>query len=120
LTNAEANLTVSGMVRLLHRDNLLRGVLPELTDRWIAAGRPPGALTFATPYGPTEFNANGHFLRVHASEDPKAKTLPQSALFGLLFGSLSPEEATEEAALHPLLHALFPAYGTVYWGADGF
>jgi GNAT superfamily N-acetyltransferase/L-amino acid N-acyltransferase YncA len=118
LANPEANVTVSGMARLLHRDNLLRSVTPELTDRWIAAGRPPGALTFSTPYGPAELNANGHFLRVYTSEE--AEALPQSALFGLLFGSLSPEEATDETALHPLLHALFPAYGTVYWGADGF
>ena len=121
LAAPEANITDSGMVRLLHRDNLLRSVTPELTDRWITAGRPPGILTFATPYGPTELNANGPFLRVHAAELGEERLLlPQSALFGLLFGSLSPEEATEETALYPLLHALFPASGTVYWGADGF
>jgi len=120
LAHAEANITVGGMVRLLHRDNLLRSVTPELTDRWISAGRPPGVLTFATSYGPTELNATGPFLRVHVAESGEAKALSQSALFGLLFGSLAPEAATEEEALHPLLRALFPPSGTVYWGADGF
>ena len=120
LANPEVNLTTAGMVRLLHRDNLLRSVTPELTDRWITAGRPPGVLTFATPYGPIELNANGPFLRVHAVEAGETKMLSQSALFGLLFGSLAPEEATEEAAQRPLLRALFPPSGTVYWGADGF
>lgn len=120
LADPEANITMSGMARLLHRDNLLRSVTPELTDRWITAGRPPGTLTFDTPYGPTELNADGPFLRVRAAEAGAANVLPQSALFGLLFGSLSPEEATEDTALYPLLYALFPAYGTVYWGADGF
>ncbi len=121
LTQSESNVTGSGMARLLHRDNLLRSLIPELTDRWISAGRPPGALTFATPYGPTELNANGPFLRVHATEaEEEALLLSASDLFCLLFGSLSPEEATEEQTLYPLLHALFPPCGTVYWGADGF
>jgi GNAT superfamily N-acetyltransferase/L-amino acid N-acyltransferase YncA len=122
LAHSEANVTFSGMARLLHRDNLLRSVTPELTDRWIAAGRPRGILNFDTPYGPTELDANGSFLRVQAvkGEIEHSDLLPQSALFGLLFGSLSPEEATEEQTLYPLLRALFPAFGTVFWGADGF
>jgi GNAT superfamily N-acetyltransferase len=121
LTAAEANVTVSGMTRLLHRDSLLRGLVPELTDRWITAGRPPGVLTFTTPYGATALDATGPFLRVRAVEaEEEATPLPQSTLFGLLFGSLPPAEATSETGLHPLLHALFPRYGTVYWGADGF
>lgn len=119
LSTVESNRTVSGMVRLLHRDNLLRSLVPELTDRWIAAGRPPGVLRFATPYGVTELNANGTFLRIQAAEEAE-EALMQSVLFGLLFGSLSPEEATPNTTLHSLLYALFPAYGTVYWGADGF
>lgn len=119
LADPEANITFSGMARLLHRDSLLRSLAPELTDRWINAGRPGGVLTFATPYGATEIDANGPFLRVYAV-DTAACLLPQSALFGLLFGSLSPEEAAEEEALHPLLNALFPPHGTVFWGADGF
>lgn len=119
LVATESNITFSGMARLLHRDNLLRSLAPELTDRWITAGRPGGRLTFATPYGLTELNADGPFLRVQAVEAGEAN-IPQSALFGLLFGSLPPKEATEERDLHPLLSALFPAHGTVYWGADGF
>ena len=119
LANPEANITFSGMARLLHRDNLLRGLVPELTDRWIQAGRPGGLLKCATPYGLTELDASGPFLRVREAEIGEAN-LSQSALFGLLFGSLSPEEAIAEASLHPLLHALFPQQGAVYWGADGF
>ncbi len=119
LAAPESNITFSGMARLLHRDSLLRSLTPELTDRWIAAGRPRGVLTFATPYGPTELNANGPFLRVQGIDREEA-VMPQSTLFGLLFGSLSPEEATEETDLHPLLRALFPPHGTVFWGADGF
>ena len=67
LAHSEANVTFSGMARLLHRDNLLRSVTPELTDRWIAAGRPGGTLTFATPYGPTALNADGPFLRARTA-----------------------------------------------------
>src|SRR5262249_19304391 len=53
-----------GMVRLLHRDNLLRSVAMSLNERWIAAGRPQGVVTFETPYGPTRLDASGVFLSV--------------------------------------------------------
>lgn len=118
-TTMQADTFVAGMVRLLHRDSLLRGLIPELTDRWITAGRPPGILTFETPYGLTELNADGPFLRVHMVEAGET-VLSQEALFGLLFGSLAPEQATSETRLHPLLHALFPRQGVAYWSADGF
>ncbi len=121
LENCTANVSLSGMVRLLHRDNLLRSFALELTERWATAGKPGGTLTFATPYGLTQLDANGPFLRVRPAEEAGAgEPLAQSALFGLLFGSLPPERATVNTALHPLLKALFPARATVYWGADGF
>jgi GNAT superfamily N-acetyltransferase len=107
------------MVRLLHRTNLLRSFAMEWNDRWIAAGRPSGALTFATPYGPVRLDANGTFLRVEEMEGT-TESLPQSTLFGLLFGKMTPEQATEDAALYPLLTAQFPPRGFIYWGADGF
>jgi hypothetical protein len=109
----------SGMARLLHRTNLLQSVAMGLNERWIAAGRPGGALTFTTPYGPIRLDANGAFLRVDAAEE-EAGTLSQAALFGLLFGALTPEAATNQTSLHPLLAALFPLRAPVYWGADGF
>ncbi len=108
-----------GMVRLLHRENLIRSIAMGLNERWIAAGRPSGALTFETPYGCTRLDANGPFLNVEATEDP-TEALPQAAFFGLLFGLSAPEQVTENAALHPLLAALFPLRAATYWDADGF
>lgn len=109
-----------GMVRLLHRDNLLRSVAMGLNERWIAAGRPKGAVTFETPYGPTRLDANGAFLSVEPVEDT-AGALPQAAFFGLLFGLLPAEQATADAALHPMLSTLFPPQAfTYYWNGDGF
>ena len=115
----EHPISNSGMVRLLHRENLLQSFAMLQNDRWIAAGRPTGTLTFATPYGPVSLHTDGSFLRV-ASTDEATSTLPQEALFGLLFGSLTPKEVTPDTALHPLLEALFPPRAPVYWGADGF
>ncbi|HZP80371.1 MAG TPA: GNAT family N-acetyltransferase [Chthonomonadaceae bacterium] len=109
-----------GMVRLLHRDNLLRSVAMGLNELWIAAGRPRGAVTFETPYGPTRLDANGAFLSVEPVEDATG-ALPQAAFFGLLFGLLPAEQATPDAALHPLLSTLFPPQAFIYyWNGDGF
>lgn len=107
------------MVRLLHRENLLRAIALGLNERWIAAGRPRGALTFETPYGLVRLDANGTFLRVEPVEEG-AEVLGQAALFVLLFGLYAPEQATTDTALHPLLAALFPKRPAIYWGADGF
>jgi hypothetical protein len=106
------------MVRLLHRDKLLRSFEMEHNDRWIAGGTHRGTITFDTPYGPTRLNANGTFLCVDQGEEEDR--LPQSALFGLLFGIMSAEQATSETALHPLLACLFPPQAGTYWSADGF
>lgn len=119
LETTERRTSNSGMVRLLHRDNLLRSFTLPLNDRWNAAGKPNGTLTFATPYGAVRLSAEDEFLCVEATE-AAGDALPQAALFGLLFGSLSPKQATDNAALHPLLTALFPPQASVYWGADGF
>ena len=119
LTAQEGHYSNSGMARLLHRDNLLRSLTMGLNERWIAAGRPPGAITFQTPYGPTCLDAHGTFLRVMPIED-ESETLPQETFFGLLFGTLTPEQTADRTELYPLLTALFPPQAMVYWGADGF
>jgi hypothetical protein len=120
LTEQTPHTNTSGMVRVLHRDNLLRSLAMGLNDRWIGAGRPQGRLTFATPYGPATLDANGTFLRVTAEAAEGSEVLPQAVLFALLFGMISPGEATQDANLHPLIAALFPPQATVYYGADGF
>lgn len=107
------------MVRLLHRENLLQSVAMGLNDRWIAADRPRGALTFETPYGPIRLDARDDFLQVEPIQED-AQAMPQETLFGLLFGLLSPEQATADSTLHPLLAALFPPNAPVFWPADGF
>jgi predicted acetyltransferase len=107
------------MMRLLNRDALIRDVAMGLNERWIAAGRPGGALAFETPYGLTRLKAEGAFLGVDTVEDA-ASVLPQAAYFGLLFGLLAPQEATADTTLHPLLEVLFPQRPAVYWSADGF
>ncbi|HLV81142.1 MAG TPA: GNAT family N-acetyltransferase [Chthonomonadaceae bacterium] len=108
-----------GMARLLHRENLLKSVAIGLNDRWIAAGRPRGTLTFETPYGPIRLDAEGDFLQVETTPEG-ARALPQETLFGLLLGLLAPEQAMDDPALHPLLATLFPPGAPVFWPADGF
>ncbi|HZO88793.1 MAG TPA: GNAT family N-acetyltransferase [Chthonomonadaceae bacterium] len=120
LETREWRTNTGGMVRLLHRDNLLRSFTIALNERWIAAGRPRGAVTFATPYGPTKLDASGAFLRVEPVAEA-ADALPQEALFGLLFGQYAPvEPPTADSTLSPLLSALFPPEAAVYWDEDGF
>ena len=112
----------SGMVRLLHRDNLLRSLTMELNDRWQGGGKPPGTVTFATPYGAVRLDAAGMFLQISSVESASAgeETLPQSALFGLLFGIQKPEQVTAQPQTRALLSVLFPTQDFVYYGADGF
>jgi GNAT superfamily N-acetyltransferase/L-amino acid N-acyltransferase YncA len=119
LEKSEENVTLSGMGRLLHKENLLRSLLMELNERWAASGRPAGILNFQTPYGPIRLNAGGAFLRVESGENG-TETLPQSALLGLVFGMLAPEEAVSDRSLHPLIATLFPQRPSIYWSADGF
>ena len=120
LLTATQEYAIDGvMVRLLHRDALLKSLTLPLNERWIAAGRPPGMVTFETPYGQAALDANGDFLRVTLADEAKP-TLHQSAFFGLLFGYVTPHEATQDPALRCLFAALFPPQYPVYWNADGF
>ena len=104
-----------GMARLLHPDNLLRGFLPELNERWAHVGRPEGELSFATPYGAVSLVGRGTRLQV---ESRSTGAYTQDRLFSLLFQGVvsTGEPAAEfEAALFPA-----PAKALAYWGADGF
>ncbi len=114
----EVSPSNSGMVRLLHRENLSRGISMQLNDRWIAAGRPRGSVSFSTPYGPISIEADGAFLLISPSNE--ADSLSQQIFFELLFGMISPEDATEDPALHSLLAGLFPRMASTYYGSDGF
>jgi len=120
LTAKKEHRNASGMVRMLHRENLLRGLIMGWNDQWITAGRPSGTLTFTTPYGPVTLDAEETFLRVHTDNSTGVEILSQATFFCLLFGMLLPENATTNTALHPLLAALFPPQNAIYYGADGF
>ncbi len=108
-----------GMIRLLHRDNLIKSLLMELTDRWSDAGKPAGVLDFQTPYGCFRVDAKGTSLKSEPIEDG-VDTLSQSTFCALSFGSLSPEEATSDATRHELISALFPNQPAIFYSADGF
>lgn len=107
----------SAMVRLLHRDNLLRGLAPALTMRWLEAGGPAGTLTLRTPYGATRIRSASGFLRVEEAE-PEGGALSQAALFQLLIGRTA---AVELPPGQPrFAEALFPRQAAWYWELDGF
>lgn len=124
LVRVEEHYNRSGMVRLLHRDNLLRSMTMEWNDRWLRAGRPEGSVSFDTPYGGVAVVGEGALLRVMPTDEMEMGEgevrLSQATLFGLLFGMLLPDQATSDISLHPFLRALFPERATVYYGADGF
>ena len=115
----ETRTSNSAMYRLLHRTNLLQSLTFAMNERWIGSGRPKGSVAFETPYGATRIDATGNFLTV-APDDSPLVTLPQSALFGLLFGHTSPETVTPSQETQTLLQALFAPQNPIYWGADGF
>ena len=119
LEDRQEHFARSGMVRVLHRESLLRSFTMPLNGRWIGAGRPEGEAAFGTPYGSVRLDANGPFLRAMPDET-KLDDLPQSALFGLLFGALDREPAADSTSQTTLLETLFPAHPWIYWGADGF
>ena len=107
-----------GMARLLHRDNLFRGLAMDWGERWSAAGKPNGSVTFETPYGPTRLQANGSRMDIAPIENAEAENvLSQSDFFRLLFGFGTLEDIAPNDAL---LAALFPPQSPVYWSADGF
>jgi len=118
----EEHTNRSGMVRLLHRENLFRSMTMDWNDRWLAAGRPPGRLLFDTPYGAVSLDATGSLIRIGVPDngDDMPDLLSQSTFLGLLFGMLSPDRVTENESLHPLISTLFPLRACVYYGADGF
>jgi hypothetical protein len=111
----------SGMVRILHRDNLLNSVVMCSYDRWRKAEFPAGKLVFETPYGKAVLEAVGSQIKVCASDSSgfeESELISQSEIFGLLFGSLAANP--EWHRRYSLLTALFPQQDMVYWGADGF
>jgi GNAT superfamily N-acetyltransferase len=107
-----------GMLRLMTRDGLLRGMAPELNERWSAASRPAGALTFATPYGPVSVVASGDLLKI--TPEAVGPERSQSDLFRYLLAGADAQDRQDPSAR--LLFALFPDRSSevIYWEADGF
>lgn len=122
VVSVEEHSNVSGMVRLLHRDNLCRSMSMVWNERWFAAGRPEGRLQIETPYGCTMVDATGNLIRISTDEraDADVILLPQQTFLALLFGWMSAEQVTTDENLRPLLASLFPPQACVYYGADGF
>lgn len=114
----EMQNTRHGMVRFLHRDNLLHGVAPILIDRWLQRGSPPGRLRFAGPYGGVQIEAFGRLLRIEPVEGV-ADALSQAELFSLLIGRGVPKERLDSRNA-ALAAALFPRRDAWYWDTDGF
>ena len=108
-----------GMVRLLHRENLFRGLSMTWNERWNGAGNPPGTIAFETPYGLTELDATGAFLKI-APVEQAASVISQSDFFRLLFGFGRLEVLAKSGNYAELLAGLFPPQAPVYWSADGF
>lgn len=107
------------MARLLHRDNLLRGLAPELTDRWNRAGSPPGKLTFTTPYGAVSLEASSGFLKISTPDEAVAASLSQADLFGFLLGKVDSNKKLSESE-RTFARALFPPTEGWFWELDGF
>jgi GNAT superfamily N-acetyltransferase len=107
------------MARLLHRDNLLRGLAPELTDRWNRAGSPQGKLTFATPYGAVGIEANSGFLKISTPDEESSASLSQADLFALLLGKVDSNKKLSESE-SVFARALFPPTDGWFWELDGF
>ena len=116
--NKEVKPARSAMVRFLHRDNLLRGLAPSLTDRWRRVGAPEGSLTFTGPYGASRLRSAGGFLYVEEVESAGG-ALSQAELFYLLAGAGLPKERLSVEDLRFAI-ALFPARCPWFWELDGF
>ncbi len=106
------------MARFFQGDNLLRGLAPELTMRWIQAGSPPGGLSFRGPGGVARIASDGGFLHISAVDSP-GRSLKQSDLFNLLVGRRHlvtdlPQADRDFAA------ALFPIRDAWFWEMDAF
>jgi predicted acetyltransferase len=116
--NSEKEPTHSAMVRFLHRDNLLRGLAPVMTDRWRRCGSPGGALHYNGPYGGVRLAPSGDFLRIEEM-DAADGALNQSELFDLLVGVGLPKDRLPVDEMH-FANALFPPQCRWFWEMDGF
>lgn len=115
------SVSMNGMARVLHRDNLLRSLAMVRSEGWMACGAPEGSLTFETPYGLARIEASGGQLSVVPVDNSSGDgVIPHASLLGLLVGSVKATEVETEVGTSDLLTALFPERDTVFWGADGF
>jgi GNAT superfamily N-acetyltransferase len=108
----------SAMIRFLHQDDLLVGLAPELNERWMQAGAPPGRLVFDGPYGAVSVASVGGFLRVEREDGPEPDALSQAELFHLLAGRGMRRELPDAA--RTFADALLPAAHGWFWELDGF
>ncbi len=118
LGSVQAGCDTSLMVRLLNSDALLRGIAPELTDRWRRAGSPAGQLAVSTPYGPAALTVSDTSLQVRAMVPEETPAMiGQSDLVSLLMGydscsyRLDPETRM-------FIQALFPTARGWFWALD--
>ncbi len=102
------------MMRLLDRTSVLRGMLPELTERWHLAGRPQGSLAFQTPYGPVLLNAENK-LKL---EEAEQAALGQADFFQMLFHLPDTQQARRKP--NALQKALMPVQTGFYYDQDEF
>ncbi len=121
----EDSVNGDGMARLLHRENLFRGLSMAWNERWSAANRPQGVVAFETPYGLTQLDATGTFLKIAPVEPPQTAqaiqhVVSQSDFFRLLFGFGRLEALAASGDASDLLTALFPPQCPICWPADGF
>jgi N-acetylglutamate synthase-like GNAT family acetyltransferase len=114
LVDREAVLSRFPMVRLLNGENLLWGLLPELTDRWARAGAPEGRLALGLPTGPVALSGVAGSLRVSPSAEDD-QLLGQADFVQLLMGRLPSSVKSEVFA-----RALFPPLGGWFWELDAF
>jgi GNAT superfamily N-acetyltransferase len=116
--NIERQKRGGGMVRFLQPDTMLRGLIPELTDRWMRADAPPGVLTFDTPCGAICLEACSGLLSVAPADDRRG-ALSQADLFALLTG-MGLSQGRPDSQNAAFAAALFPPFDAWYWALDGF
>lgn len=104
-------LRETSMVRLVDPRSMLCALLPELPERWRAAGQPEGRLSFATPEGTIAIAAGANGVRVEEGGDGE---FSQLGLFRLVTG-MGPGPTA--GPLGDIFPERAPAW---YWDLDGF
>ena len=109
------------MFRTVNDDSLFRALLPEMTDRWTALGKPFFSVGIENPDGPPiSISGSSGGISLGPADELRCEVIAQDKLFALVFGLQDPETLDLPGQAAAGIKVLVPQQRGTFLSADDF